>query len=231
MRGLLDAGAGRIEKELAGQPEVQAEMLTVMGRVYQRLGVLDKAQAAPRESVGHRAPRARPGGRTRGRDAQRPRSACWTRRETSPPPRPTSRAGARPCGGSCWAASTGTSRSPWWSLGRVYSDQGFDERAEPLLREALAIRRKVLGEGDHETATSESELGLLLWRKGDLAGGRVALPGRPGDRPEDVRARTSPDVASVLNNLALISMEKERLRGSGTAPARVSRNQPQDPGK
>ena len=44
VRGLLDAGAERVQKELAGQPEVQAEMLTVMGRIYRRLGVYDKAQ-------------------------------------------------------------------------------------------------------------------------------------------------------------------------------------------
>ena len=44
MRGLLDAGAERVQKELVGQPEVQAEILTVMGRIYRRLGVYDKAQ-------------------------------------------------------------------------------------------------------------------------------------------------------------------------------------------
>ena len=38
MRGLLDAGAERVQTELAGQPELQAEMLTVMGRIYRRLG-------------------------------------------------------------------------------------------------------------------------------------------------------------------------------------------------
>ena len=31
-------------------------------------------------------------------------------------------------------------------LGRIYQDQGLNERAEPLHREALAIRRKALGD-------------------------------------------------------------------------------------
>src|SRR5262249_21182661 len=44
VRGLLDAGAERVQKELVGQPEVQAEMLNVMGRIYRRLGVFDKAE-------------------------------------------------------------------------------------------------------------------------------------------------------------------------------------------
>src|SRR5262249_20929932 len=41
VRGLLDAGTARIEKELASEPGVQAEMLTVIGRVYERLGLHD----------------------------------------------------------------------------------------------------------------------------------------------------------------------------------------------
>ena len=39
VRGLLDAGAERVQKELGDQPELQAEMLTVLGRIYRRLGV------------------------------------------------------------------------------------------------------------------------------------------------------------------------------------------------
>ena len=41
---MLDNGAERVQKELVGQPEAQAEILTVMGRMYRRIGVFDKAQ-------------------------------------------------------------------------------------------------------------------------------------------------------------------------------------------
>jgi serine/threonine protein kinase len=58
VRGLLDAGATRVHKELDGQPELQAQMLTVMGRVYERLGASDKAQALLEEAlaIGRRGP-------------------------------------------------------------------------------------------------------------------------------------------------------------------------------
>ena len=58
VRGLLDAGAARIDKELAGQPDLEAQMLTVMGRVYQRLGAYDKAQTLLEEAlaIGRRGP-------------------------------------------------------------------------------------------------------------------------------------------------------------------------------
>ena len=42
-RTLLDTLATRIATELNEQPEVQAEMLTVIGRTYERIGLIDKA--------------------------------------------------------------------------------------------------------------------------------------------------------------------------------------------
>lgn len=42
-REVLDRGAAQIRAELAGQPEVQAELLDVMGRVYRNLGLYDRA--------------------------------------------------------------------------------------------------------------------------------------------------------------------------------------------
>src|SRR4030095_10801548 len=44
VRALLDAGAKQVQQELAGQPEAQAEILTVMGRIYRRRGEYDRAQ-------------------------------------------------------------------------------------------------------------------------------------------------------------------------------------------
>jgi tetratricopeptide (TPR) repeat protein len=43
-RGLLDAATERVRKELVDQPEAQAEIFTVIGRMYRRLGMYDKAQ-------------------------------------------------------------------------------------------------------------------------------------------------------------------------------------------
>ncbi len=44
VRELLDAGAARVDRELAGRPELQADIMTVIGRVYQRLNLDDKAR-------------------------------------------------------------------------------------------------------------------------------------------------------------------------------------------
>jgi eukaryotic-like serine/threonine-protein kinase len=81
------------------------------------------------------------------------------------------------------------------------------DEAEAHYRAALAIRRKVLGPGDHETATSMSDLGLLLRQKGDRAGAETLL------RETLAVTRTSsgprhPDVGTALNNLALTVNER-----------------------
>ncbi len=44
-REILDRGAGRVERELAGQPAVQATLMQAIGRVYQNLGLLEPAEA------------------------------------------------------------------------------------------------------------------------------------------------------------------------------------------
>jgi serine/threonine-protein kinase len=43
-RELLDEGATRIERELAGQPDVRASMMLVIGQVYHALGLFDAAR-------------------------------------------------------------------------------------------------------------------------------------------------------------------------------------------
>src|SRR5262249_5549440 len=53
-RELLDRGAIRIDSTLVGQPEVQAELRTVLGRVYTSLGLYDQAAPLLRRSLAQR---------------------------------------------------------------------------------------------------------------------------------------------------------------------------------
>jgi serine/threonine protein kinase/Tfp pilus assembly protein PilF len=205
VRGILDAGAERIEKELASQPELQAEMLTVMGKVYTRLGVYDKAQpllekglAAGRRAFGAEHERVAETLNDLGKllaeradfaaAAPMLEQALAMRRKVLGPEHPD-------------VAVT------LIELGRVYSDQGNDQRAEPLVRESLAIRKKVLGEDDHETATSRTDLALMLWRRGDLDGAE-SLYRQCLEIYRKTRGDDHPDVAIVLSILGAIATDK-----------------------
>jgi eukaryotic-like serine/threonine-protein kinase len=49
-RTLLDRGAARIDRELAGEPEVHASLLEVIAEAYRDLGVFDRSQALARQA-------------------------------------------------------------------------------------------------------------------------------------------------------------------------------------
>jgi eukaryotic-like serine/threonine-protein kinase len=50
-RALLDRGAERLTAELAGEPELRAEMLAVLGTTYRRLGLYDRARELLEEAL------------------------------------------------------------------------------------------------------------------------------------------------------------------------------------
>jgi serine/threonine protein kinase/Tfp pilus assembly protein PilF len=206
VRGILDAGAERLEKELAGQPELQAEMLTVMGRVYHRLDLDAKAQKLLEEAL---ATGRRALGPEHERVAQSLNEMGVLLREKG------DAAAARPVLEEALAMRRKVLGNDHKDvavtlveLSRVFRDQGSDERAEPLVRESLAIRRKVLGTDDHETAVSLGDLAHILRNRGDLAGAerlfRQALP-----IFQKTRGADHPHVAAILNNLALIAADRE----------------------
>lgn len=205
VRGLLDAGAARVQKELAGQPEVKAAMLSVMGRTYQRLGEPDKARPLLEEALATRRRVLEPEHADVAESLNDMGVLLRDKGDT---------AAAEPLLAEALAMRRRVLGSghrdvadSLVELGRLRSDRGSDQKAEPLLREALSIRRKALGDEAHETATSMNELALLLWHKGDLPGAEELFR-----QCLAINRRTfgenHPDVSTSLNNLALIAGDR-----------------------
>jgi serine/threonine protein kinase/tetratricopeptide (TPR) repeat protein len=210
VRAILDAGAAQVQKELAGEPELQVEMLTTMGRTYRRLAAFDKAQLLLEEALesgrqvfGAEHPQVALtldylGGvladkgdyRAAGRRLE---EALAIRRKVLGAQHPD-------------VAVTLV------ELGRVYQDQGLNQRAEPMQREALDIRRKALGEDHRETAVSESDLASVLRLNGDLAGAERLLR-RSYDTNVKTRGAEHPNTAATLHDLGLIAA----MRGDAAA--------------
>lgn len=202
VRGLLDAGSAQVQRELAGQPELQAEILTVMGRIYRRLGAFDKAQPLLEQALASGAEafgaehvtlaqtlhdlgvlQADRGDYT-GAQARLER-ALEMRRKFLGAEHPE-------------VAVTLS------ELGRVYQDQGRNEAAEPLHREALRVRRKVLGDEDPETAVSQSDLASVLRLGGDLDGAEALLRQSLATN-QRARGEEHPNTAVTRHDLALIA--------------------------
>jgi tetratricopeptide (TPR) repeat protein len=210
VRNLLDAGAGRVRADLADQPELRAQMLTVLGRVYQRLGLHATARPLLQEALAI--------GRGQGTDspwlAQALNDFGVLVREDGQlvealPALEESLAMRRRLLGDEDKDVAVT----LVELGRALEDHGQLERAEPLFREALRVRQQVFGENHRETATSKSSLALLLWRRGAIDEAeplfRDAL-----DTTRRVLGEDHPNVASGWNNVGLMLMERGDYAGA-----------------
>jgi tetratricopeptide (TPR) repeat protein len=167
VQDLLAFGAERMRRDLNDQPELQAEMLTLIGRTYERMGLqpkalplLEEALAIGRRSfagdhvrvaqslndlgVLHRTVGNLPEAETLLRE-----SLAMRRRVIGP--------------------RTAEVAVTLVELARVLIDRGQTAEAESLAREALAIRKEVFGDEHRETATSKNELGVQLLRRGEVA--------------------------------------------------------------
>ncbi|MGH9380768.1 MAG: tetratricopeptide repeat protein [Thermoanaerobaculia bacterium] len=201
VRAVLDAAAARLPDELAGQHELRAEMLTVLGRTYERLGLHDRARplleealAAGRLAFGAEHPHiaqslndlgvlARMQGDIDAAVSDLDASLAMRRQLLGPAHKDIA--------------------VTLVELGRAYSDRGQYDRAEPLFREALAMRRRLLGDEHRETATSLSDLAFALRDKGDVAGAE-ALFRQVVALNRKVLGDNHPNTATSLNNLALM---------------------------
>src|SRR5262249_21700191 len=164
----LDLAVQRIDKEMTGEPGLQARMLTMVGRTYLRMGLhvkalplLERALALGRtafrsdhatlaQSLNDLGVLYREQGNVAAAEALLRESLAMRRRVLGPEDKDVA--------------------VTLIELARVLTDTGRADEAEPSIRESLAIRRKVFGEEHRETATSKSELGRLLMQRGDLAG-------------------------------------------------------------
>lgn len=209
VRGLIDAGADKARTGLADQPEAQAEILTVLGRLYRLFGAFERSQDLLQQALvsGERA-----FGDEDVRIAQTLNelgSVLAQKGDYVAAADRLERALAlrRRLFGNEHADVAVT----LVELARLYEDRGMLDRAEPLHREALGIRQRVLGVGDRETAVSLNGLGSILRLNGDLDGAEAMI--REG---LEVNRRTRGDAhantGSTLHDLGLIAFARGNLR-------------------
>ena len=173
-------------------------MLTVMGRIYRRLGVYDKAQPLLEQALAIGRPVFGPEHERLAQSLNDLGVLLAERGDYAAAARNLEQALTmrRKLLGTEHADVAVT----LVELARVYQDQGFNGRAEPLQREALAIRRKVLGDAHRETAHQLERSGVgpaAEWRP---LGRRVAPPTMSGDEPEDAWRGSSEHVHAVARS-------------------------------
>jgi len=212
-REILDKGAARAMADLEHQPETQASLALVIGRVYQRLGLKERAQPFLQQSLSLRQ-------RLRG-----PSDPAVAESLLALALLDQDR-------GEFAAAEAGQRRALDILRGRLGDEDAsvadalndlsatlialakYPE-AESGLRRALVIHRKVHGD-THETVASDlSNLGSVLRKAGKLAEAEAAhrealAVGRKVFGP------VHPDLARQVNNLAVVLRDEDRFAEAET---------------
>ena len=205
-RTLLDRGAERLRTKLDAEPETRVEMLDVLGDIYTKLGVYDRARPLLEEALSERT-------RLRGPDDLAvARSASilaallleqgeYERAETLARRALAVRRRRRGATDTLVAASMS-------DLAAILDHRGRLKEAEDLYRSALAIDRA--RGARHAVATDLGSLGVALWREGEYD---EALP--PAEAALALRRELyGPEhtlVATDLFNLATIEMDRGEL--------------------
>lgn len=95
----------------------------------------------------------------------------------------------------------------------LYYDKGDYDRAEQLLLESMAMKRRLLGDKHPEIATSLSNIADVLHNKGDLAGAeKDYLQSLAMYR--ELLGNEHPYVARTLNNLAFVYYDKGDIQAA-----------------
>ncbi len=210
VRGLLDAGAERARKELAAEPELRAEILTVIGRTYLRLGMHDKARPLLVEALAA----SRAAGQVDLRLAQTMNDLGVLTRERGDYSGATSLLEqALALRKQFLGRDHNDVAITLVELGRCYALRDELARAEALQREALDIRRRVVGAEHRETATSLGDLGTVLLAEGKLAEAEPLLRESLAVHRR-VLGPEHPNVAGAMGNLALLLEDKGDWSGA-----------------
>jgi eukaryotic-like serine/threonine-protein kinase len=205
---LLNRGASRIETELGGQPDVQADMMLLLGRIYRELGVYDRAQPLLEHALRLRS--SSPGRNTDAvaestaelarlwQDKGRPEEAERLQREVLAMRRSTRMPDRVEVG------------KTLRDLAQVLASRGKHDEAETLQREALALHEASLGAEHAEIASDLEGLQSILRVRGQTD---AAIP--IARRALDMRLKVlGPDhleTATAMNNLAILLYDKWEL--------------------
>jgi serine/threonine-protein kinase len=203
---LLDRGAAKIEKELAGQPDVQAKMMVVMGEAYRRLGFYDQSKLLFERSL---ETRRKLYGEENVDVAESLDSLGYLLfnqdkyEEGAKLLRQSLEMRRRLLGNQHLDVAASMTH-----LAIVFRNMGGnDDEAESLYRQALAIRRMNLGNDHPDVADTMNNLAVLLQDKGAYDESETLF--RQVIELERKRyGDEHPDLSGTMNDLAMLLQEK-----------------------
>ncbi|MDX1419471.1 MAG: serine/threonine-protein kinase [Rubricoccaceae bacterium] len=208
---ILNLGAARIESELSGQPEVQAELLGVVGRVYRSMGLYDEALPFLNQALALR--RSRLGSRHPDVAASLSDKANLLRDRGD-------FAGAEALYREALAIGRGHYGDEHPHVAATLDElalnlhyAGRRDESVALHHEALALRRRLLGPDHLDVAASLNNLAGALDNQADAEEAEALYREALAIRRR-LLGPTHPDIAVTLNNVAVILRQRGDLAGA-----------------
>jgi len=198
-REILDLGAGRLDRELAGQPRVKARMLQTIGTVYQQLGLYDRAEPLLRQALETRR-KLLGGDSLEIAESLESLGRLDDRQGRYAQARPLLERSLAIREAALGPEDPQVAQSLDALAGLAFSEGDYD-RAKSFWQRALAVREKALGPRHPQVAELLDRLALTHLRTGDNAAAEQLFQRALTLRREALGAR-HPQVAESLANLA-----------------------------
>jgi eukaryotic-like serine/threonine-protein kinase len=218
-REMLDRGVEKIDHGLEAQPELRADLMDTMGRVYRSLGLYAPARKLLEGAL-------RLNRQTLGNDhllvAQNLQNLANLLHDMG------EEADAEPLIREAveiqrkrGATQNIDYAKGLTNLGALFEERGELDRAEVYYKQSLAIKRKLPQVDDDDIATSLNNLGKLYATRGDYAAAEPNYRESLKLRLKIVGERPDPEVAKVLGNIASLLQDRGDLAGAETYHRRV----------
>lgn len=198
-REILDQGAGRLDRELAGQPRVKARMLQTIGTVYQQLGLYDRADPLLRQALETRR-KLLGGDSLEVAESLESLGRLDDRQGRYAQARPLLERSLAIREAALGPEDPQVAQSLDALAGLAFSEGNYD-RATSLWERALAVREKALGPRHPRVAELLDRLALAHLRTGEDAAAEKLFQRALSLRREALGPR-HPQVAESLANLA-----------------------------
>ncbi len=210
---VLDRGARQIAVDFKDQPELRADLMSTMGKVYLSLGSAESANSLiksaldlHRKTLGQDDPQVvddlhnlATALRLQGKDSEAEPlvyEALQLQRQR----------------GDTWNIEYARGLT---NLASILESKAAFDQAERLYKEGLEIKR-TLPRVDRDIAISLNDLGKLAYTRGDFATAETYYQQSLDIRRKLAGGQPDPDVAVVLNNMAALLQDRGDLAGAET---------------
>ena len=166
-RDVLDKASKDIETSLSGDPEMQGQLMRVMGNAYKNMGLNDRAESLLEQAV---QVDRRSFGPSNAETLAAISDLAWTlNQEGRIPEAEKLQREALHIEEQKLGADDPTTLGTKMGLAVTLDQEGRHEEAEKLARETLATQRRVLGPEDTSTLANMENLGAMLGNQGKFA--------------------------------------------------------------